>query len=342
MWLLNREVSFGETTAHQGLEVRSWIHAETHDIAIERTRTLTENVANLLSLSHGAAVELADDIWCIDASEAAPERQLTQHFAGVPTVVPAPRETDQGLLAVIAEQWSQSQRNSETALSIQRALWHARTGLKNDDLVSQFNHLWLGLESLNSLLIRKYDLPTKFVARHCARCGNPMEVVGTSAGINHALVTWAGQTREGAKRIRDIRKALYHGLPRIYEDRHDLPRVVPILRRALVFALADLTEVPEEFRSVLERRPYVLPRYLGEVTVSVTLKGLELHALLATTEPPEIAIAVVPSEGSTAPAARKHFGSLRVGVRNHKGEWANPTITWRGYTDPEKLASEIA
>jgi hypothetical protein len=219
-------------------------------------------------------------------------------------------------------------------------MWHLRKAAMSNDFVEQFNELWLGLESTNHLLVSKHNLPTRFTARSCEKCGAPMDVVGSSAGITFAVVDLAGGTKEAAKRARNLRKSLHHGFGSIYDDRKSLPDLVPLLRDALALALADLMDVPRESWPSLRRTTYALASSRGEVTVRVTLHDIPVPKLMVATQWPELQLGVEPyaTKSAAEPDANSHFGKLILKVINHDGRWTGGELTWRGRGDPEVTA----
>lgn len=323
---------------HIGLEFRIWVEAADHTSATTKAKGAAETIACLLTTAHGTGIALSGASWTIDLDDTVNDRVLVQHFDDVPTLIPTPRPADPALFARLVECWS-SRRATDPTIDVQlrRAMWHLRKAAMTDDLVEEFNEIWLGLESVNHLLVRKHDLQTRFVARHCDNCGAPMEVTGSSAGIMFAMKDLAGATPEEAKIAHRLRKVLHHGLGRIYEDRQSLPDVVPLMRNALVMAFADITELPQHERSRLRRKAYVLSGSRGAVTVSTTLYDLPVQRLMESVTPPEIRLSVEPPSDSESrdQGGRRHFGPLRIGVVNHDGRWGNGEITWVGRRDPE-------
>lgn len=339
-WMSNRELTSGRSTAHVGLDFRAWLHAADIETAVERGRNAIENFCGVLSASHGAGVGHLTSLWAIDLDESSNDRDLAQFFEDIPTLIPNPRMISEELFASFATGATEG-KNSLQDSRIARAIAHVRQAALTDDLVQQFSQLWLGLESINSRLIEKYSLPTKFVARHCSNCHAPMEVFGSSAGITFAITTLAGSDKNTANHARSIRRSLQHGSGDFYEERVHLPNIVPVLHRALIRAIADVLEVRGDAAASLDRILYILPEGKGEVTVAVTLHGLSVEQLKASIVPPEIKVEVLPpqaKEGADDPP-RRHWGDLIVKVENHTGSWGNVRITFAGRQDPETLPS---
>ncbi|MBL0939421.1 MAG: hypothetical protein IBJ03_11025 [Gemmatimonadaceae bacterium] len=340
IWMSNRELTSGSSTAHVGLDFRAWMNAEDIETAVERGRSAIENFCGVLSASHGAGVGHVTSLWAIDLDERSEDRELAQFFEDIPTLIPNPRIVSEELFGSFLKGATEG-TNSLQDSRIARAIAHARQAALTDDLVQQFSQLWLGLESINGRLIEKYSLPTKFVARHCAICNAPMEVFGSSAGITFAVVTLAGSDKKTANHARNIRRSLQHGSGHFYEERVHLPDIVPILHRALIRAIADVLEVRGDAATSLDRIMYILPEGKGEVTVAVTLHGLSVDQLKASIVPPEIKVDVVPpqSEQGVGAQRRRHWGNLIVKVENHSGSWGNVRISFAGRQDPETVPS---
>lgn len=335
--VLNIGQRFGSEWIHTGIEFRLWVSSIAHGTATARALALAENTANLLAFTHSAGIALEESTWTIDLDESVRDRSLVQHFVNVPTFVPPPRTVDEDLLARVAGRVTAAMGPTETATQLRRAMWHLRNAAAVDDLVEQFSELWLGLESINHLLVTKNQLQTKFVARMCNSCGAPMEVSGSSAGITHAIVTLAGGSRDDAKMARRLRQSLHHGLGRIYEDRSLLPRTVPLLQDALTLSIADVMEIESSLVPRLKRKTYSLSRSRGEVTARVTLYDLPVDVLVALPRVPQIDLVILPRDGAEATqgTGRPHHGTYRLSVLNHDGRWGDGEITWRGRGDPE-------
>lgn len=337
LWAVNLGGYVHAKWIHTGIGFRVWIDADDHEGATTKAVAIGENVCNLLSVTHAAWIRLSEATWTIDLDETANDRVLVQHFVNVLTTVPLPRQIDHTLLTSFASCWSAARTDESTNRQLGRAMWHLRKATMTDDLVESFNEVWLGLETLNHLLIRKHSLATKFVARYCDKCGAPMEVLGGSAGITFAIVQLARGTKETAKESRELRKSLHHGFATIYDDKARLPNLVPLLRDALVLALADLILLPQAEWSGLRRSTYSRPSSVGEFTARVRLYDLPVPLLLTLTAAPELTLQVVPpnTDDVDAAAIRTVFGNFRLGVRNHDGRWGDGQLTWIGHSDPE-------
>jgi hypothetical protein len=297
-------------------------------------------IVALLSFSAATGVETTGNTWTIDLDDSVPDRRLVQHFANVPTTVPHARDVETELLASIAEQWGRTNDNSTRSARLRRGLGHLQRAAESDDLTSQFADLWLGLESVNGLLIDKYGLSTSFIARTCTNCGADVKVDGSSAGITYAVVELAQHTSSEAKAAREFRKAMQHGSSAVYDKLAQLPKLVDLLRKSLALAVADLIEMPADKRSRVCRPMYPMRRSSGELTVTATLFGLAVADLLRRDVSPRIVLERVPA-GDEEPA-RTTFGNLRARVAGHEGSWGDVRIDIRAFDDPEQVGSPPA
>jgi len=164
-----------------------------------------------------------------------------------------------------------------------------------------------------------------------------MEVLGSSAGIQFAIVELAGSDSALAKQAREVRKSLHHGFGTIYDESKNLPELVPVLRNALLLALADVIGLPREYWPRLLRSMYPRPTSLGEFTAKVTLYGLPVSVLLQCTAVPEVTLQLIPPSDADPAAAedRRTFGIFRLGMKNHEGRWGNGELQWVGHGDPD-------
>ena len=163
-----------------------------------------------------------------------------------------------------------------------------------------------------------------------------MEVLGSSAGITYAIVQLAGGTNETAKQAREVRKSLHHGFVTIYQDREQLPTLVPVLRDALILGLADIIQLPRHLWRQLRRLTYPRPSSIGEFVARVTLYDLPVSRLRQSSLAPEITLQVVaPRDAQPDSVVRTTFGNFLLGVKNHDGRWGDGELKWIGHSDPE-------
>jgi hypothetical protein len=254
-----------------GIEYRSTLSTPDIESAIEGAKRSVESFNNIASAVSGAAIQTREDVFVLGIEPGVDTRELLQTFSNVLTGLPKTRPLNIDLLSpFIAAVDAAAATNAEL---IHRALWHLRIAAATMDLIEGFNELWMGLESLNTLLCDKYSLPTKFEARKCKRCGAPMEVFGGSAGITHAITKVANGTRAEAKLARELRKRLQHGMTDVMLMAPNLDRLAPLMRSALILAVADVIGFPQSRWAELIRQPYAIGDSHGTLTVRTTLRG---------------------------------------------------------------------
>jgi len=106
-----------------------------------------------------------------------------------------------------------------------------------------FEDLWGALEALNLSLQERHSLPKTYPGKPCPNCGAATEVPGSSAGIRHAVIALANFSVADWNTIRQLRVDIVHGLVDHAQLAPRLPAAIPILRKALICAVADLLEI---------------------------------------------------------------------------------------------------
>jgi len=71
---------------------------------------------------------------------------------------------------------------------LHRALWHLRKASATYDLIEEFSELWMGLETINPLIQRRFGLSTTHPGAPCKKCGEVAQIVGTATRIRYAIV----------------------------------------------------------------------------------------------------------------------------------------------------------
>lgn len=321
---------------HLGIEYRVRLEADSAEAALTIAEPAVEYFNNLLCAVTSASVPLVTPLMAIDLDRSTNARELFQRIVGIPTTIPRSRVVDDEVLRQFGEAWNRFVTEPADRDTIMRALWHYRKAIGLVDLVEEFTELWMGLECLNRLIVKRHGLATTFVARHCDNCGAPMRVAGSSAGITYALTTLAKCSTDQAKRIREIRKQFQHGLSGAHKSVAELPALVPLMRTGIIQGAGEILSLPVELMQRLDRMKYPVHASPGEITVKTTLHHLPVDELLTATTVPTV---VVQSYFDPAPQFPEHKFpgvNFRLGIVNYSGSWGPITFTAIGHDDPEQ------
>jgi hypothetical protein len=265
------------------------------------------------------------------------DRQFGQVIYGVPSVWLSRRQFDRDALEPIWKTFG-SGADPELDDAVNRAMSNLRRSYEAATLLEEFVELYSGLESLNSPLQRKYNLPTK-QPRPCKKCGEPVETPIPS-GIRHSITTLAGAPLETWKSIREMRVAITHRhttQPNVTTGLYDN---ILVLRRSLPRAIFDLmgtTTAHQQDRVALQEPTAIL--------VTTTLKGLSAEELLDGRPLPQLEVSSIEEliQGAPGPIFQEPLAmQVYLNLRDFSGECTNlETSVWSGkYYDLPKGAEE--
>ena len=328
---------WSQRRVHRGLEFRAFLEADDPRLAIKRGRETVEIVCNMLSASHGVAVDSPAAVVSINVDPAGSDRPFAQPFRDLPAELLPRRPFVFDAVGLFSEGRNQLPANVRPA--VDRALSHLRKSAGLEDLVEQLVELWVGFEAVNSAIKRRHGLPLERPIRRCPACGEAVVLSPTSAGIKHAIVDLAGYRNSDWRAARKLRQLILHGQPDFIADHHDFPRITDILRHALVAAISDLLGVSSEEQEQL-LRPALRVADLPNMLIYGRYQELSRAAILKRSEVPMLRLV-----GVLPPGQRGEF----LGIRTEQGqvlEIAPPDedfvcklegVEFKRYEDPEKM-----
>lgn len=319
---------------HRGLEFRAFLEADNPRLAIKSGRNAVEIVCNMLSASHGVAVDSPDAVVSINVDPAGSDRPFAQPFRDLPAELLPRRPFVFDAVRLFSDGRNHLTANVRPA--VDRALWHLRKSAGLEDLVEQLVELWVGLEAVNNAIKRRHGLPLERPIRNCQACGEAVVLSPTSAGIKHAIVHLAGYHNSDWQAASKLRQLTLHGKPDFIADHHDFPRITDILRHALVAAISDLLGVSSEDQEQL-LRPALRVADLPNMLIWGTYQKLSRAAI-------QRRVPMLRLVGVLPPGQRGEF----LGIRTEQGlvlQIAPPDggfvcqlegVEFKRYEDPEK------
>lgn len=325
-----------DSQPHLGILLDVYLSAPRILDAIDKSGLAAQLAIEQLSAAHAAAV--ADPVpWiAFDVDPSNPDREMAQILKDVPRLARPRRRIRPNAIVALLESINQSRGTIDT-WRIGRALHHLRKAVLEPDVLDQFEDLWAGLELLNPLLKKAYDLPTGYPGTPCGACGAPIKVPGGSQGIKHAVVTLAGETRQLWSELRNVRQEIAHGAGDVSQRAERLEYFNSVLRRALALALCELLQIQDELRESFSRVPLRLSSEV-EFVVTAELVGYSVDALIASEQLPHFEITDLKStltSGSAGPASRTEHSSLTLQIRDFTGEYR--AVQVRGMLDRDPL-----
>lgn len=123
---------------------------------------------------------------------------------------------------------------------IGRAIRWYRKGLNETDSIDRFMYFWLGLESMNKLLSKKF--PEAAIIRTCKKCGYTQELK-TINGIRSLFKNFGGDLEFGYKVCYELRKELQHGYGDIENAITIAPKCADSCREMLIKGLFIILEM---------------------------------------------------------------------------------------------------
>jgi hypothetical protein len=159
-----------------------------------------------------------------------------------------------------------------------RALDWYRKALTETNVFDRFAALWIGLESINPLLIKRRDLPTTQTIRKCPKCGEPVVTMDTIAGISDLLERHFGEDER--KTVRRFRQEFMHSIQPLKKIAGDADSSAKTAREALRIGLLELLNASPDEVKLLTNTPMRLP------TKNQVRYDYRMQPLRITTVPP--------------------------------------------------------
>lgn len=145
----------------------------------------------------------------------------------------------------------------EDRARVLRAVDWYRKALAETNVFDRFAALWIGLESINPVLIKRRSLPTTQTIRRCPKCGEPVVTMDTIAGISDLLERHFGADER--KTVRRFRQEFMHSTQPLDEILGDADSSAKTAREALRTGLLELLDASKEEATVLSSTPMRLP-----------------------------------------------------------------------------------
>lgn len=227
------EIRF-ENALHQkmkvpkGLNIIATLALPTDDIktAISRARGLSNRILSLFSFLTNASLP---ELLIVKAYDITPKKktgEFVQYDYDIPLETRSARVVDKAELKRCTTSISKLSESDNNA--VLRAMHWYRLALQSKDVLERFTSLWIGLETINSILRDHYGLEMEYAK--CAKCGH--ESTPILNGVKRLLSAVSGETRIW-RRVRKLRAGTIHGFRALMEITPESKKLVPLLETAL-------------------------------------------------------------------------------------------------------------
>lgn len=307
--------------------------------AIKATRALVDGIVGMISFSVSAVASLCTPTVVLDVTPGIPQRELLQYIQLELRIRPS-RTFREDAFSIL---WKNIEALTlEDRTRIYRAARWYRKALLEDDSFDQFMNLWTGLEVINELMKRKYGLPEEKPIRNCPRCGEPVLLEPTLAGIDYLLINLLKVPRETWRQIVKVRTSLYHGFGELGKLVEEMPELIPILRTGLLKGILDLVDIPSESQHGLIREPLRhVPRPYARVCA--VLHDVPVQDILSGKVDPQFQIDNVETTTSLDKDGTKHEQSkINLKLHGFQGTWSRKYVEIFAGRDPEDVSASIS
>ena len=263
-----------------GLRLETTLDASDVDTAVAAAEVAVERLAPLFALSSGSEVSDPRIELAYDSTPGAASGELLRFaYEGAPEsrirkVMWAPVTSLYAALASAPE---------EHRTAIERALWWHNLALKQPRPANRFSALWIGLESLKTLLAATLsgEAPQSPTCTDCgaeltcARCGTQVPARPRPIAGLQALLEGIPETLPRAfRRASDLRNRVEHG-NRTYSDADATAQeLLPFMEAAIPRAIARLLHLSPDVEEEL-LRPLVRPQPARQVRIRAVYRKPE-------------------------------------------------------------------
>jgi hypothetical protein len=310
--------------------------AETIENALVVARNLAAHVANQLSITHAAAIEDPAAMIAFDMDPAVPDREMAQLERGFNLADGPRRHFRPDVFREWFNRWTVANDDAKVSLRLGRALTYLRRSILEKDPIDQFEDLWNGLETINVLMQRKYNLPTTFKST-CPHCGQERDIPGNSSGMRYTVETLRGESAGTWDKIATFRNGIVHGFADFPEVFDNITSHLAVVRAALVVGCLDIVGFPKERWETILREPLVLVEG-AEALLRSRLKDLSVDAFVSMREVPhyELVLEQLRRTGEPLAMGRKTV-ALAANLRliGFDGEGDPVDVSLKVQVDPE-------
>ena len=270
---------------HQGLNFAIRLTATDLYSAMKKSLPAVLPLANMLASTHATAIGNPHVIFGLDLGNSAAERQFGQVIYNVPSSWLRRRLFDKDAFGKFWSAFLASENDSALVDAVNSGMSHLRKSFQSATLIDEFFEHYSGLESLNSALQRKYNLPTTD-SRKCT-CGQLIRMP-VATGIRHAIIKLAGKSPDVWRTVREMRVRTIHRTGALPNVSTGLYENVLVLREAITRALFDLLNAPLFIDnapfSIQEQPAIFLSATLKDVTPDKILTKIPYFQLIAVEE----------------------------------------------------------
>lgn len=253
-------------------------------------------ICRLLAVVHRCSVSQPRFDGMIDLAAHDGPRMLIQCVHAVDRPLFRTPQFDTALMTEFFEHWK-AIADPSTNQQLDRAMFHLQASYESDDALTQFLELWVGIASLNRLLVGGFKIAP--IPVNCQKCGKPT-LLCTSCGEQHRqehrenavvrgiILDHMQRSRDDWNRVNDMRQRITHGGGPPSQD--EALSAAGILREALARAITIALGLPSAWGEVLAL-PRARIRGDDDLWILARLDELPLAEVEASESIPEFRIA---------------------------------------------------
>ena len=317
--IVERDPAGNEIPVGLALDVK--VEARNTDEAIAKAKGIADGVTSFASLCSGFGMPIVREELAYEITAGVYDRSFLQFFHEVP-VRPSRREIDHAAMIDIMQKTINLSDPDQKDRVIRAIRWYRRGSLATD-VLEKFTWFWIGLEALNPLLQRIFDVsddPT-----HCPNCRHEWVSTSTVSGIRAAVHKFLLNGETIYPRMKDLRIGLIHGKS---ELKNSVPEAVALhnaTREVLVRAILLVLDVSPTEKFLRDTHSADSPLVAAVVA---TLHGADPSNLGPPSQHPhfqlkshEIKKAEVTEKGVTATITTNLVACLGTGVTVTASGW---------------------
>ncbi len=236
----------------QGLRILVTLRTKSIEDAVKLASKGVEHMSDALAFGLAAAVGECRPEFAVDFTEGAATREVYQRVPIPPVLRPMRTLNPLNFISVTG---SLRRVASKHQPRLQRAIAWLRKSYDQQNPYDELVNLWMGLEAINPVVSERHALRDAEEPLECPHCHKQAGKSTTKAGVNHVLRELMGTPMDVVKRLNRLRNALLHSYEPVANLDEQLQELLPIARRALVYAIMDAAGVPGQYWDDFSKQP---------------------------------------------------------------------------------------
>lgn len=220
-----------------GLQLRVFVFAKNIEGAIKEAKSFADGIASAITLASGVGLDVPSESVAYEITPNVSERDFVQVFYDPFRITVSRRTLNHDLLIQILDHFMKSE--SDITERIGRSIRWYRMGAFTPDVFDRFNCFWIGLEALNPILQKMFNV--KDDKTRCPKCEYEWVSTPTVSGIRLFVQKKVPEGKKLYKRFRELRINLMHckeRFERLHAEATELtPKIGEVLFRAICYIL---------------------------------------------------------------------------------------------------------